>query len=282
MVVKLSVGHYQYSIFNIQFQFSMMNILVCVKQVLESQETVSPDHATGRLVTDPSAATKMNPFDEYAVEEALRIREAVPESRVDAVTVGPEGASVVVRRAMGMGADRGIHIVSDPAETDPFVTASLIAQAAQGRAYNLILAGVMAEDDLQGAVGPMIAAMLSLPWATAVVSVDLSGDADSMVVKRELEGGTREILEIGLPALLTIQSGINRPRYPSLSNILRAKGQRLESVPLHTLSVTPAPQAARQHVPPGKSRAAVVLDGTSREKAERLIRVLEERHLLVR
>jgi len=259
-----------------------MNILVCVKQVLESRDTVKLNPGGTQIVSDPSAAYKMNPFDEFAVEEALLIREKIPESRVDAVTVGPEGATTVVRRAMGMGADHGIHIVNEASDSDPFVTASLMAQYAKGRDYGLILAGVMSEDDMQGAVGPMAAALLSLPCATAVIAERMSPDGQSVVVERELEGGIREVVEIGLPALLTLPSGINRPRYPSLSNILRAKGRHLENIAADTLTVTPGRQAAARYTHPGKSRSATVLEGTSGDKAKQLIRILEERHLLVR
>jgi electron transfer flavoprotein beta subunit len=103
-----------------------------------------------------------------------------------------------------------------------------------------------------------------------------------ITAKRELEGGIREVVEIALPALLTIQSGINRPRYPSLSNILRAKGQRLESMDADTLSEPPKRQTAARYAVPGKSRAATVLEGTSGDKAKQLVHILAERHLLVK
>jgi electron transfer flavoprotein beta subunit len=128
----------------------------------------------------------------------------------------------------------------------------------------------------------MTAALLSLPCATAVISENMSKSGDSVVVERELEGGIREVLEMRLPVLLTIQSGINRPRYPSLSNILRAKGQRLESMASDALGVPPARQSTVGYSAPAKSRSATVLEGTPGEKAKQLIRILSERHLLVR
>jgi len=257
-----------------------MDILVCVKQVLESWDAVGIDATGSRITIDPSAAYKMNLFDEFAVEEALLIRENFPGTKVDVISVGPGRAAMAARRAMGMGADRGVHIVTrDEAYSDPFVVSSLIARYARGRNYQLILTGVMAEDDLQGMVGPMTADLLSLPCATATIGERISEDRTFVRVERELEGGFRAELEIRLPALLTIQSGINRPRYPSLSNLLRAKGAQLESVQADDLA-SPAPrQEVARLAHPKKSRAALFLEGTPEDKAKHLVRILQQAHL---
>lgn len=258
-----------------------MEILVCVKQVLESWDSVGIDASGARVTIDPSAAYRMNLFDEFAVEEALLIREGFPGARVSVLSVGPARAATVVRRAMGMGADRGVHIVTgEEACSDPFVTASLIARYARGRNYRLILAGVMAEDDLQGIVGPMTAELLALPCATATIRERISEDRTAVCVERELEGGFRAELEIRLPALLTIQSGINRPRYPSLSNILRAKGSQLETVEAGGLGPPDCRMEVTRLAYPNKSRAAVLLEGAPEHKADRLVRILQQAHLL--
>jgi electron transfer flavoprotein beta subunit len=258
-----------------------MEILVCVKQVLESWDSVGIDISGSRILIDPSASYRMNLFDEFAVEEALLIRERLPGTRVDVLSVGPGRAAMAARRAMGMGADRGIHIVTrEETYTDPFVISSLIARYAEGRQYRLILTGVMAEDDLQGMVGPMTAQLLSLPCATAAVRERISEDRSAVLVERELEGGFREELDVRLPALLTIQSGINRPRYPSLSNLLRAKGAQLESVQADALCPPENRQEVIRPALPEKSRAALFLEGTTEEKAEGLVGILRQAHLL--
>jgi electron transfer flavoprotein beta subunit len=138
----------------------------------------------------------------------------------------------------------------------------------------------MSEDLMRGQVGPMIAACLSLPWATAVIRQQMSSDKNSVYVEREIEGGSRDTLQLQLPAVLTIQSGINTPRYPSLSNLLRANKQKLETIQ----TTDAAPLDLRQNVVrvtyPIKSRSGTFLSGTQQEKAARLLDLLREKSLL--
>ena len=223
----------------------------------------------------------MNRLDEFAVEAAVRIKEAFSAVTIHAMTVGPERCAEVIRRSMGMGADEGIRIAcSGESYRSSADVAALIAEWAQNRHYRLILTGAMSEDNMQGQVGPMIAARLGLPWATAVVYEKMMPDLKSVYVEREIDGGSRDMLELKLPAVLSLQSGINRPRYPSLSNLLRANQQDLITIKAEDLSVSPCLQSLVAVSYPKKIRAGNVLSGTGAQKAAELVSILRSRALL--
>jgi electron transfer flavoprotein beta subunit len=260
-----------------------MKILVCIKQVPESENPILIDDGNAWIQSDEIGEFKMNRLDEFAVEEAVSIKEAFGDTKIDALSAGPERATEVIRRSIGMGADAGIHIdTGSERYHSSFEIAARIAEYALGEPYDLILTGAMSEDNMQGQVGPMIAKRLSLPWATAVIFEKIAADKKTIYVEREIEGGHRDTLALPLPAVLTIQSGINTPRYPSLSNLLRANKQglkRIECADLVQLAL-----AARDNlvelVYPHKTRSGTVLKGTEKEKATQLIRILRERALL--
>jgi electron transfer flavoprotein beta subunit len=258
-----------------------MKILVCIKQVCESDSPIEIDEQAGWIRTDVINEYRMNRLDEFAVEEAVLLKETLPDTTIDAITVGPDRSAEVVKRAIGMGADHGVHIVADHESLlSPYAIASRIADYAGGKQYDLIFTGAISEDLMQGQVGPMIAACLSLPWATAVIRQKIAQDGKSIYIEREIEGGSRDTLQLEMPAVLTIQSGINTPRYPSLSNLLRANRQKLETIP----AGDPAQPASREGIArvayPGKSRSGTYLEGTQQEKATRLLDLLHERALL--
>ncbi len=260
----------------------MMKILVCVKQIpefdLEAEIKIN-DNRQG-VVTNHLTAFRMNRFDEYAVEEALLIKKSFSDVKIDALTVGPEDTSAAVRRAMGMGVDNGIHILT---QVDYPLLASQVAHwistVVKTKCYDLILTGVMSEDQMQGQVGPMLAEFLDVPCATSVISEKVSPENQSIIVEREIEGGYRDVLELKLPALLTIQSGINLPRYPSLSNVMRAKRAKLETIVAESLSQQAVSTVSVLDYP-GKTRAALVLSGSQEEKAQQLYRILQEKAII--
>ncbi|MCP4669255.1 MAG: electron transfer flavoprotein subunit beta/FixA family protein, partial [Deltaproteobacteria bacterium] len=245
-----------------------MKILVCIKQVPESEAAISPDEKTGWVRQEGHQSYRMNNPDLFAVEEAVMIKEALPDTVVDALTVGPERAFQVLERAMGMGADRGVHILApEEAYLSPLTIANWIAAHALDKDYDLILAGVMAEDDMQGQVGPLAAELLSLPCATSVIFKEILPEKGTVFVEREIEGGQRDMLELDLPALLTIQTGINMPRYPSLSNLLRAKKQKALVIHPDRLPEPEDREKILRARYPLKSRAGKVLQGDPKEKA---------------
>ena len=258
-----------------------MNILVCIKQVRDPERSFVLDDEQLWIREDQNVSYVMSPYDEYALEEALRIKEALLGTVVDVITVGPERASEVIRRALGMGADNGIHtLTSSTGFQGPFAVASAIAKSVSQKKYDLYLTGVMSADLNQALVGPMLAELMSLPIATAVVERRLSEDLRTVTVQRELEGGLRGILEMSLPAVLTIQSGINTPRYPTLSNMLRAKKQPLEIIDLKNQPTNGSRQELIRLRSPEKTRQGLLLEGTQREKARQLIEILQAKALL--
>lgn len=255
-----------------------MKILVCVKQVPDPERIGIDAGPDGRATVTPFSDFRMNRFDEFAVEAALGIREAWPQVRIDALTVGPERAAEVVRRAMGMGADGGIHLVTaDGGDSEPAAVAAWVARCTAGRGYGLILTGSQSEDGMHGMVGPMCAAHLDLSCATQVIDCRLTGDRSAVDVEREIEGGSREMLRLELPALLALQPGINRPRYPSLSNLLRANRQVLETVEVDGLGDTVEPVVRLGLFLPPQTRSVDMIGGSAQDKADRLLAILREK-----
>jgi electron transfer flavoprotein beta subunit len=203
-----------------------MKIVVCLKQVpdMESKFKIIDD----KKVDEAQIAFKINDFDNYAVEAALQLKEKLG-GEVVIVTAGPERASKDIRQAFAMGADWGIHI-NDPAveDGDNFVVASALQKAIESvGGADLVLTGVQAEDDQAAITGVMIADMMGLPHCTNVVKLE-SADGKTLTINREIGGGLNEVLELGAPAVLSIQSGINEPRYPTLPGIMKAKKKRLD------------------------------------------------------
>jgi electron transfer flavoprotein beta subunit len=259
-----------------------MNILVCVKQVPELEAAITIDPTSQWVTVGGSSAFRMNRFDECAVEAAVQIKEQFPGTCIHILSVGSEAAETVIRRAIGMGADDGTHMVTESdGFVDPSILAAWMAAIPEAADADLILCGAMSEDLMQGQVGPLLAEYLSLPCATAVVQAEIMPDDRKVHVQREIEGGYRETVALQLPALLTIQTGINQPRYPSLSKLLRANKLQLQTRPVIERD-TPRPlQAVKQVTSPRKLRDAVFLKGSSEQKADQLIRIFSDRSLIV-
>lgn len=259
-----------------------MKILVCVKQVPEfdPEAEIEINESGHEVIFDHLTAFRMNRVDENAVEESLLIKKNNPDVTVDALTVGPENAAAVVRRAMGMGADHGIHIkTTDDGHLSAHQIARWISEAVQHHSYDLVFTGIMSEDRMQGQVGPILAEMMSLPCATSTIAEALDQEKGLIAVEREIEGGYRDIVELKLPALLTIQSGINTPRYPSLSNVMRAKRAKLDTIEADSL--TAMEQTGRTILGyPEKTRDAKVLEGSPEDKATQLYDLLQEKAII--
>ncbi|HOW81275.1 MAG TPA: electron transfer flavoprotein subunit beta/FixA family protein [Spirochaetota bacterium] len=254
-----------------------MKILVCIKEIIdpESPLALSED---GAVVQDKNTSYRMNRYDEFALEEAVQIKERAPGTTVTAITVGQLRSSEMLRRALGKGADDAIHIVTGTRFLiPPKKTARLIADYARNKNFDLIFTGVMSEDGMYCQTGPMIASMLGIPFAVSVISEALDHLKGSVAVECEIEGGIRERAAVSLPCLLAVQSGINRPRYPSLSNVLRAKTQEITKIVArdHELSATGSP-AGLLGYPPQPDRG-VMLEGSREEKAEKLAAILHEK-----
>jgi electron transfer flavoprotein beta subunit len=254
-----------------------VRILVCVKQVPDSESTFRVDEQ-GKGFDEAAILFRTNSYDEYAVEEAVRIKEERPQVEITALTVGPRRAEAVVRRALELGADHGAHLLTQSGQgMDSLRTASRIASFAREGDFDLILCGVMSEDEQCCQTGPMAAALLGLPYATTVISQSILEGGRRVRVERELEGGRRQVVELPLPAVLTVQSGINRPRYPSLSNKLRARKQELQEINSVGMSPDRQCQELVRVCLPSASETGVFLEGSLEEKAEALVRIIHEK-----
>ncbi len=202
-----------------------MKIAVCLKQVpdMESKFKLVDD----KKIDESQIAFKINDFDNYAVEAALQLKEKFG-GEVVIVTCGPDRAAKDIRQAFAMGADWGIHVMDPDVEAgDNFVVASTLQKAIETiGGVELVLTGVQAEDDQAAVTGVMLADLMGWPHCTNVKKLEVNGTA--LTVNRELEGGLNEVIEMSAPAVLTVQSGINEPRYPTLPGIMKAKKKRLD------------------------------------------------------
>ena len=214
-----------------------MKILVCIKRVIDYNDKVrvKPD---GTGVETANIKMSMNPFDEIAVEEAVRLKEKGIASEVVAVSCGAATCQETLRTALALGADRAILVQTD-AELQPLAVAKLLRAVAQKESPQLVILGKQAIDDDASQSGPMLAALLAWPQATFASKVDIAGT--SATVKREVDGGL-ETLEITLPAVVTTDLRLNEPRYATLPNIMKAKKKPLDSLTPEALGVDIAPR----------------------------------------
>jgi electron transfer flavoprotein beta subunit len=252
-----------------------MKIVVCVKQVATLGDEVEfTDDERG---VDPDFFEyALNEWDSYATEEALRIREAAGDGEVVVVSVGDEVCEDGLRRCLAMGADRAIRIDgSDIPVGDPITTARALAQIVAREAPDLVLCGVQSSDAVQGATGTALAELLGLPRTAVVKKLDWSPGAPTATVHRELEGGLVDVVEVEVPAVLTIQTGINEPRYATLRAIKQAEQKEIEVVEPEGLE-EPAARIRRMFVPP-KGEGAEMIGEDPAEIARRIKEIVEER-----
>lgn len=258
-----------------------MRIVVCVKRSFPSDQSVVIDESGLWILKNAdSNLPSLGRYDELAVEQALSIRDKNEETTVEVITVGPTKDSAILRRAMGMGACSGIHVMTnDECYISPKITANRLSQVIGPRGYDLIMTGAMSDDMAQGLVGPMLAEMLGIRCVTSTADV-LLNNQETIVVKRDIEGASRQVLEIDLPALVTVQGCSNNPRYPSLSNIMRANSQALQTVDQGEVTENLSVEALVKLVYPEKNRSIKFLRGSSADKATELVSILKTRGLL--
>ena len=242
-----------------------MKVMVPVKRVIDAnvKPRVKPD-GSGVDLTNTKMA--MNPFDEIAVEEALRQKEAGKATEVVLVSIGPAGAAETIRAGLAMGADRGVHIKTDVA-AEPLAVAKLIKAVAAAEAPGLIILGKQAIDDDSNQTGQMLAALLGWPQGTFASKVVIDGE--TVAVTREVDGG-HETIRLAVPAVITTDLRLNEPRYASLPNIMKAKKKPIEEKTPADLGVdvTPRLKILKTTEPPG--RRAGVKVGSVAELVDKL------------
>ena len=251
-----------------------MKIVVCVKQVavLGDELEFTPDE---RGVDPDYFDFALNEWDSYATEEAVRIKEAAGDGEVVVVTCGDEDAEDALRRCLAMGADRGVRVDGESLEAgDAISTARALAGVVGRESPDLVFCGVQSSDAVQGATGTALAELLGLPRVAVVKKVEWDG-AGKAVFQRELEGGLVDVGEVETPAVLTIQTGINEPRYATLRAIKQAEQQEIDVVEPEGLGA-PAARIRRMFVPP-KGEGAEMLGDDPAEVAGKIKQLVEEK-----
>lgn len=244
-----------------------MNIIILVKQTPDSTTKVRIG-ADGKTLDASDVKYIVNPFDEYAIEEALQIKERLG-GEVTALCLGPEGAATALRSVLAMGVDKAVHIVAENAGLDSHAVSHALAQALKNMPYDLILMGKQAIDDYNEQVGPRLSALLDVPCITYVAKAEI--EDGKVTAHREVEGGI-EVVECQLPAILTVEKGINEPRYASLKGIMMAKKKQIEtqSIDIEEVKLVTQTMAYPPERPPGK----IVGEGV--EAVPELVRLLNE------
>lgn len=252
-----------------------MKFFVCLKQVPDTETKVKVT-ADGHSIDTTGVKWVVNPYDEFAIEEAVKTRDANPGSQVHVICVGPKKRTVdAVRTALAMGADEGI-LVDAPEYMDSNTTAQAIAQVIQQEGgAQMIFAGKVAIDDNAAAVPQMVAEFLGIPHTTVVSKMTLS--PENVVVERDIEGGAKEIVQMARPALIAANKGLNLPRYASLPGIMKAKKKTLKELDLAALGLSqPSKTKVVTIELPAEKPTVKMMSGDLGHQASELVRLLRD------
>ncbi|MBW1635326.1 MAG: electron transfer flavoprotein subunit beta/FixA family protein [Deltaproteobacteria bacterium] len=252
-----------------------MKILVCIKQVPDMESKFKVDTA-GTWYEKTDLAWRMNEYDEYAVEQAIQLKEQVKDADLTVLSVGGNQVKETMKKALAMGCDRGAHIEDDSSsDKEPFEIAGIIGEYAKDKSFDLIFTGMQSQDRGSAQVGILVAEQLDMSAVSTVV--DFSYSDGTVNVKRELEGGVKACITAKTPLVVTCQLGLNTPRYPTLPNIMKAKKKELLSLPVEDLlKVEPRQETVKVYFPEKKG-GGLVLEGDAAELADKLIQVLKEK-----
>ena len=259
-----------------------MNIIVCIKQVPDVTEAELKIDKNGRDIIKDDLEMVINEWDNYAVEEAVRIKEKLG-GKITVITLGDEDSEDVLRRSLAMGADEAIRIDEEGFEGSDAKGISLaLYHAIKDLQFDLILTGAQSSDVAWGQVGVRLAKMLDIPYATLAMEIEIKGE--KAIVKRELEANMFEKVELSLPALVTIQTGINEPRYVSIMGIRRVRKLKIEEKDIEDLGIPTEMvgesgsiiESKRVNLPP-EGEGAEILTGSMDEICERLAQIIRER-----
>jgi len=252
-----------------------MKILVCIKQVPDMESRFKLN-AAGTWYSDQDLAWRMNEYDEFAVEQAILLREKIGDAEVVILCVGPDRVKETMKKGLAMGADRGLHIQDEASYAkDPFQIASAIAAYASDQNFDLIFTGMQSQDRGSAQVGLLLAGILGIPAVSTIVGFDFDGK--EVTVRRELEGGLKSVHKMVLPALFTCQLGLNTPRYPTLPNIMKAKKKELVSIPVGELLKVEALTATTLTRFPERKGGGVILEGEIGDLTAQLMTILKEK-----
>jgi electron transfer flavoprotein beta subunit len=248
-----------------------VKIIVCVKQVPAKD---APLAISGNWIRESDIGFEMNEPDSFALEEALRLKEK-HGGEVVALSMGPERVKQTIKEALAKGADRGIHVADDQfSQLDPLGAAAALAAAVKNENADLILTGLQSDDQGFGQTGVLLAALLDRPHATIIMAIEVH--EGKLRLKRELEAGWFQWIECPLPAVLSIQSGINKVRYATLKGIMAAKKKEITALTRESLEVKSEPtQKVEKIYVPAKTKKTEFLTGSPKEVAAKLVEKLK-------
>ena len=258
-----------------------MKILVCVKQVPDMESRFKPN-SEKTWYEEANLAWRMNEYDEYAVEQAVQLKEQQGgEPEVTVLSIGPDRVGESLKKALAMGCDRAVHIQDSAAYSrDPWQIASTIAAFARDRGYDLVFTGMQSQDRGSAQVGVILAELLDIPCATTLVG--FSFDNGTVTAKRELEGGIKGIVKLNVPALLTCQLGLNIPRYPTLPNIMKAKKKEVLLLPVADLNPHAALAVTASFYAPIRKGGGTVIEGEVDHLVDQVVKILKEKTVVLR
>lgn len=258
-----------------------MKIIVCVKQVLDTAAQIQIENGE---VVSPGSPRIINPYDEFAIEEAVRIKEKKPDTEITLLSLGPEGFKDSIKKALAMGADKAVHLLDDKfSGLDSYALARVLARSIEKIPYDLILCGKQAVDVDRAQTGPAVATLLGIPFVTVVTGVEFSDDFKNAKITRQVEGG-REVRELPLPLLLTCQKGLNDPRLPSLKGIMAAKKKEvltLSAADLDGFDIDKNRVIEKNLCLPPERKKGIILQGSDEEIGSQLARLLREEEKII-
>ncbi|MBK9162439.1 MAG: electron transfer flavoprotein subunit beta/FixA family protein [Acidobacteria bacterium] len=252
-----------------------MKIIVLMKQVANKDAVlrIGPDE---KWINETDVAMQTNESDGYALEEALRLKEAKGEGEVIVCTLGPQSAKSVIKDALARGADRAIHVVADDAnKLSPYQIAKAIADAIREENAELVFAGLQSDDASYGQTGVVLAELLGIPHGTIVIEVDRESLGESLRIKRELESGWYQWFSYKLPALFTIQSGISQIRYASLKGIMAAKKKEIREVTAAIEAFAAGQSISKVYMPLKTKQTQMLGNGDAKAGAVELVEKLK-------
>jgi electron transfer flavoprotein beta subunit len=253
-----------------------LKIGVCVKQVPDTETKIRINDSRN-WISEEGVKFVINPYDEYALEEALKAKEKFG-GEVAIITVGPKRCQESIRSGLAMGADRAIHIVCDDYRLSSLTVAKILKEVISKEKFDLVMMGKQAVDNDFSSVGPMLSELLGWASGNVVIKLDFSQDGKVITAQREVEGGGKEVLELLLPTLITATKGLNNPRYPSLKGIMQAKKKEIKEVSFSDLGLsgdklTDCFTLENFRLPPERT-AGKIIDGEPADAAEKLAELL--------
>jgi electron transfer flavoprotein beta subunit len=258
-----------------------MKILVCIKQVPDMESRFKPD-AAGVWYSEADLAFRINEYDEYAIEQAVKLKEQLGDApEVTVLSIGPDRVVEAVKKALAMGCDRAVHVQDTAVHLkDPWQVASVIAAYAKDQAFDVIFTGMQSQDRGSAQVGVSLAEQLGVSCTTTLVGFEYADG--TITAKRELEGGIKGVVKLKTPALVTCQLGLNTPRYPTLPNIMKAKKKEIAAIPVADLLKDEPRATTLSFHPPAKKGGGLVLEGDVNDLVDKVIGILKEKTAVLR